>query len=383
MKKLFYHLTGILFQIFSIIGIKNKKVLLFMGHNSGFKGNLKYIYDEMKRREKYHFVIISKKQLFTSEKKGIFAKGMEKLKKRVYFLFMLPFHLATSEYIFLNDNFLPLAYMHFKKNVKLIQLWHGAGAFKRFGLSTEKDPYVKACVKKGNQNITHMFVTSAGAVDIYKEALGIEKSRIYPLGMPVTDFYFNRGKLNAAVAFIQKKYPSVKGKKVILYAPTFRGTPEENEEILEYFNIRKILRALGSNYVILLRMHPQIRAGRECTDDRCIDVTDYPDVKELLAVSDLLITDYSSIVVEYALLKRPVIFYAYDLENYDRGFYFNYEQTVPGIIVKSLEELIFAIKNRTYDSSRMEEFLQKEYDIMDGEASKRVVDVVTGESNGL
>jgi len=101
-------------------------------------------------------------------------------------------------------------------------------------------------------------------------------------------------------------------------------------------------------------------------------------VKELYLVSDILITDYSSAVVEYALLNKSMIFYAYDLEQYDRGFYDDYEEMVPGAIAKNMEELITAIhtSGNYVNVEKREKFLARHYDYLDGQSTKRVADVI-------
>ena len=96
----------------------------------------------------------------------------------------------------MNDNFLPLCYMKTaNRQTQFVQLWHGAGAFKRFGLSTEDDPSVYQIVKEANQKITHLFVTSENVIPFYQEAFSVPKDKIYPTGIPVTDIYFDQDRI--------------------------------------------------------------------------------------------------------------------------------------------------------------------------------------------
>ena len=139
-KKIGYILYGLLSRIFRIIPVKKGKTVFFMVHKSNFQGNLKYVYKAMKEQyPKREYKIISKEELLSG---GI----GKKIKGMVYFYLGLNYHLATAEYIFLNDNFMPLSTMHISKKTKIIQLWHGVGAWKRFGLTTETDKVTREAV---------------------------------------------------------------------------------------------------------------------------------------------------------------------------------------------------------------------------------------------
>lgn len=378
MKHLGYVLYGMLFHLFRLCPVKKKKVVLFMIHNSKFKGNLKFIHDEMKRRDsEFEFIVVSKKQLFS-----VSGNGLERLfslcRAVLYFYFVLNYHLATAEYIFLNDNFQPLAYMNVSKKVKLIQLWHGVGAFKRFGLTTETDPVIQSCTRKGNKRVTHMFVSGKQVIPYHEEAMGIPRERMYPLGIPVMDYYADEERKAAGRAAVYERYPLLAGKKVLLYTPTFRATEEENKALLEHFDYKKVKRELGEEWAVLIRLHPQIRRDVVIDEPDCYDVTEYADIKELLVTADVLVNDYSSTVVEYALLRKPVYLYAYDLDKYDRGFYQDYKKDAPGPIAYQLCDLIRLIKEEAWDLGKLEHFIGLHYDFanIDGKCTERVVSKV-------
>ena len=113
--------------------------------------------------------------------------------------------------------------------------------------------------------------------------------------------------------------------------------------------------------------------------DNVYDLTDYESIEELMLISDILITDYSSLMVEYTILNKPIVLFAYDLDNYlenERGFYIDYKKDVPGTIVKTTEELIRTIKNNNFSTRRLNEFKNLQFDNLDGKASKRIVDFV-------
>lgn len=380
MKGLAHILYGMVFHLLRICPVKKKKAVLFMIHNSRFQGNLRFVYEEMRVLDpEFQFVVLSKKQLFSVSGKGI-GRAIRLLGAGVQFFLVWNYHLATAEYIFLNDNFLPLAYMNVSAKTKVVQLWHGVGAFKKFGLTTETRPQIRRCVEKGNKRITHLFVSSAQVVPYYKEALGVSESRMFPTGVPVTDYYFNEEMMKAGREHFYREYPQLKKKKLLLYTPTFRASWEENESLAEHFDCKRIKEALGEDWAVLIRRHPQIpSAGFRLWKD-CYDVTDYEDIKELYVAAHVLVNDYSSTVVEYALLRKPVVLYAYDLASYDRGFYRDYLEHAPGPVARNLEQLIELIKGEQFEPEGLEHFLQMQYDCMDGKASRRAVEAVLEEN---
>ena len=109
--------------------------------------------------------------------------------------------------------------------------------------------------------------------------------------------------------------------------------------------------------------------------DRVIDLSQNSELNDLLFVSDLIITDYSSLVFEAALIKKPMLFYAFDLRGYinSRDFYFDFKSYIPGKIVYNLKELIQAINERDYDTGKMQEFAEMFFDDFDGKSTERVV----------
>lgn len=178
-------------------------------------------------------------------------------------------------------------------------------------------------------------------------------------------------------------------RKLILYAPTFRddarsGTHWSHKLALDF---DRFVEDFGETHVLLVRLHPLVRArigGEALWTRSVIDVSRYPDIQELLMISDLLVTDYSSLFFDFSLLDRPMIFYAYDLEHYRdelRGFYLDYEDSVPGDVVRSQTELHEAIRDvsegRDPFEVRRRDFATAYGPHSDGRASRRVLDALT------
>ena len=138
----------------------------------------------------------------------------------------------------------------------------------------------------------------------------------------------------------------------------------------------QIHEVLGDEWVILIRMHPKFPSEHIVQNSFCYNMTDYSQIIDLYFVSDMLITDYSSTVVEYSLLDKPILLYAYDLEQYDRGFYRDYETTVPGDVAHNGQELLALLKNDGTKDVKRQNFVKLQYDYRDGDSAKRILAVL-------
>ncbi len=291
------------------------------------------------------------------------------------------YHLATSNVIFIDNYFGFLAAAKFKSNVKCVQLWHAAGAIKQFGLkdpsNTDRSPKAIQRFKMVYSQFDYVVVGGEKMADIYRESFGIREENILRTGIPRTDFFFDEQALQKTTAALKKTYPIIQEKKVILYAPTYR----ENEFNVSSvpLDIKKMYQELKDEYILLLRLHPAVHFDfSNQYPDFIYDVSDYPDTNHLLAVTDLLISDYSSIPFEFSLLQRPMIFFAYDLEEYgkSRGFWEPYEQLVPGPVVYNSKELVEAIQTNKYNYDQIVKFANEWNEFSTGTSSIRLIQAI-------
>lgn len=357
-----HKIFGKLFNIFTKFKINDNLVSFIIDSNESFSGNLEYIKKELENRGNFQFHFYYKDKLsFSSLKK-----------------------LATSKYVFLNDNFFPLAFMNFNKETVVIQLWHAPGAFKKFGGSVENASMLKLISDKTD----YLIISSAYNESYYSEAFQIDKSKIKALGLPRADYYFENHDIGKLRNDFNKKYDIDSNKKIILYTPTFRENKEYNN-VFNYLDLDEFNNKLSDDYVLVLRLHPKIKkfySGDISINGEYIDCSNYKNEQELLLLSDILITDYSSIMIEFGLLNKPIIFFAYDLDNYlsnERGFYLDYKKDLPGPVVYTTEELIDTI-SKGIDTSKLKSFTETQFSQIDGGASARVVDFVLkeGGNNG-
>ncbi|GIN96829.1 hypothetical protein J6TS1_26990 [Siminovitchia terrae] len=291
------------------------------------------------------------------------------------------YHLATSNVIFIDNYFGFLAAVKFKPNVKCIQLWHAAGAIKQFGLMdpsiTARSPKAIQRFKKVYSQFDYVVVGGEKMADIYRESFGVREENILRTGIPRTDFFFDEQALQKTAAALKKTYPIIQEKKVILYAPTYR----ENEFNVSSvpLDIEKMYQELKDEYILLLRLHPAVHFDLSNQyPDFVYDVSGYPDINHLLAVTDLLISDYSSIPFEFSLLQRPMIFFAYDLEEYgkSRGFWEPYEQLVPGPVVYNSKDLVEAVQTNKYDYDQIVKFANEWNEFSTGTSSLRLIQAI-------
>ena len=366
MKNLFYTLYALFFNLSrAVFPLRKKRVAFVSMHNENFCDALGAVRDELEKRGGYDLVYITRQDL--SLKNPLKAISFFLVKSRL---------LATAEYVFLNDNFMPMGKLGFRKEAVITQLWHAEGAFKKFGMHIPQNDALRKSEIAANSKLTYVICSSEGVRKIYAEAFGVDEKRILPLGAPRVDYLLNDDNKTKAIKEIHEEYPQTKNKKILLYAPTFRDDNERDREILKNFNISAVKKAFGEEYEIFIRLHPQIHINnREMFG--ATDVTDYPDVRKLILACDVLVTDYSSICMDFSLLSKKTVFFAYDLDWYTerRDFYFDYESFVPGLVAKTTEELIEAVK-ADFPAERNEKFRSFNFSYTDKLSAKRVVDAI-------
>jgi teichoic acid glycerol-phosphate primase len=264
------------------------------------------------------------------------------------------YHLATSRYIMVDNYYGFLAAVHFKKGVQCIQLWHASGAMKKFGLEEEsiKDRSPRAIQRflRVYRQFHKVVVGSDVMAAIFTKSFNLKKEQILKTGIPRTDFFFNETAIQQERQTLAQRHPEIKDKKVILYAPTYRD--QELDHFRLHLDIEKMAADLGTDFILLLRLHPAIKNRVNVSkkySDFIVDVSSQQyGIHSLLVAADYLITDYSSIVVEYSLLLKPIIFFRYDVEEYTRtrGIL---EQQLPGPVVSDTDSIIELIHTNRFD----------------------------------
>ncbi len=235
--------------------------------------------------------------------------------------------------------------LHFKKkNTIYMNTWHGT-PIKFMGA----DEYRIKSEKMPKSSFDYQNVQSDYEADIFSRAFNIPREKMLMCGYPRNDILINNGNET------QKEYKAKLGisvdKKIILYAPTFRDyerDPQLNCVLKLPIDFNKWRKALGCEYVVLIRRHYEVVGllNDGIDGDFVRDMSDYPVLNDLMMASDILISDYSSIMFDFSILDRPIYVYTYDYDKYKemRGMYFDVREELPGGSI-SEEELLSMIKN--------------------------------------
>ncbi|MBD1221410.1 CDP-glycerol glycerophosphotransferase family protein [Virgibacillus halodenitrificans] len=360
-------LFKLLYIIFCILPIKRDKIVFASDSRSELNGNFFFVYEELYKRN------------LDLDIKFLFNERINN-KKSIFDLFYIAFNFATSKIIVLDD-FYPLIYpLRIRKKADLVQIWHAAGAFKTFGFSRLGRPGGPSPRSKNHRNYTKVAVSSEGVRKNYAEGFGVPVENVYATGVARSDIFFDEEYKKYVVDKLHQIYPFIKDKKVILFAPTFRGNGQASAHYpFEVLNLKKLYEQLHDEYVFLFKIHPFVQNKLDIPyefADFFYDLSDYREVNDLLLITDLLITDYSSVCFEYALLNKPMLFFAYDVEEYiqERDFYYNYFDFIPGPLVKTTEELLKTIENENFEMEKIQPFVQYFFGDTLGKASQKVVD---------
>ena len=225
-------------------------------------------------------------------------------------------------------------------------------------------------------------MASKGAAVHYAEAFRQPLERfVTDIGMPRTDILFGDG-VDRIKAAVRERYRLPEGKRVILYAPTFRGDDHAARHVARRTSTSRRCIASSARTTSCcsgcIRSCARASRSRRSSPAFAIDASDHPDIHELMLVSDVLVTDYSSAIFEFSLLGRPMAFFAPDHDDYmdERGFYFDYRTGVPGPVFETTEELAHWLRAGTFDLERVERFRAESFEVADGHASERFVDRV-------
>ena len=287
--------------------------------------------------------------------------------------------LATSDIVLIDDYFGLLAELDIAPETKIIQLWHAGSGFKSIGYS-RFGTHGSAGRVGAHRKYTYAITGSKNLIPVYAEAFGIEESAVVATGLPRIDTFLNEERTQQVIAGFFEQYPNLNGKRIILFAPTFRGRGIE-DAYYDYSRIDfgKLYEMCGEASVVLFRMHHFVTVPVPIPPeyaDRLLDFGPFPETNDLLHVTDVLITDYSSVVYEFSLLGKPMLFYAYDKDTYSavHGFHRDYDATAPGRVCTTFDELVKALQNEDYDMSRLEAFRRENFDYTDTCSADRVID---------
>lgn len=363
MKKMIKRLIGGIIQLlFGHLKIVENKIFLETGTGEA-KDQVRAIYNYIKANhpEEYEFIWALNP---LADVEGLCNSEIVYKRTLSYY-----FHLLTSKYWMRTHSVETIVSK--RKGQIYIQLWHGPGATKKEGFDI-KGINNNGKVMPHAKEWDYFIATDTDNQRYIQTALNLQIPRLL-LGSCRTDVLVNRNRDDYYK--LRKKLDIKDTDKVVLYAPTFREIDFHKEKVS--LHIKKLSKI--ENVRLILRLHPEIKNKLDIAEyaENIIDGDKYADIFDLYMLSDILVTDYSSVSIEYSLLMKPFLFYMYDLEEYtkERDFYYNYLDSLPGPIIKTEDELIYAISNidsimETYHDSYMT-YYEKYNSLNDGNVCRR------------
>lgn len=265
-----------------------------------------------------------------------------------------------SALILLNDNNYVIS-TYKPKTCQVLQIWHACGAIKKFGNEIQREYPI--------QNYDAVICNAPYWQEIYAKSFGVRPQQVHVTGMPRCDTLL---KTKADPFF--SKHPECKGKKIILYAPTFRGNIIHGFQVIS-FDIKKV-QEMFPDCCIVYKFHPLL--GNIHVDDTTAINANEEDLYTLMQASDCLISDYSSVILDYSLLHKPIIGYISDIESYvdTIGLNITLEQ-YPGPVCRNELELIDALKHLdSYDYQKEQAFQQMCMTYTDGKNTHRCIELI-------
>lgn len=367
----------IIYRCFSILPIQEKLIVFESHRGLSYSCNPKYIYEAIVGYSNRYLCVWSFQDVKTKTKDS--PVKVKRFSLRYYY------YLARASCWIQNGEFGKK--IRRRKGTIYINTQHGT-PLKKMGIDI---PNVKILKRKYDKTKKWDFLISPNeyASKIFRRAY-LYKGEILEIGYPRNDIFYKKNN-KKDIELIKEKLKIPLNKKVILYAPTYRDNesidvvkPKENVWDELKIDLKLLYKKLANDYVLIIRAH-HLKTKKfkiEYMSEIAIDFTDPEyDIQELCLISDILITDYSSVIFDYAHLKKPMLFFTYDLNEYKnkiRGMYLDFEEIAPGPLLYTNNELIDAIININEISKEYERKVKQFYDkycyINDGNASGRIIE---------
>ncbi len=363
-------LNGI-YCIIKLFPTKQNKITFISRQSNQVSLDFKMLAAKLKEKDENLQIVFLCKTLGKSIKKEI-AYSFHMIRQM--------YHIATSKVVILDSYCIPICILKHKKGLVVFQIWHALGSLKKFGYSTldKKDGRSSKIAKtmKMHKNYTYILTSSSVSKKFFQEAFGAKDKQMIIGNLPRVDFLKSDKVKQKMIKKFQKSYPETQnGKKNILYCPTKRkDTAIPIEEMIKDIPFDK--------YNFIVKLHD----GKEVVfvDGVKIARGKFFTGLELLHVADYIITDYSAIVYEAAITKKPIYFYVYDYDTYqiDRGTYTPYLEEMPGPISKDFSEIMKSIQKNQYDVEKIEKFCNKYIENLERNATEDLSNLILATMKG-
>lgn len=283
-------------------------------------------------------------------------------------------YLMLTHKVIVTDDYLPyLREVKLRPEQRVFQIWHAGGGFKKMGFDVFPKPDTI------HEQYDDVIVTAEGCRQFFMSAFRLPEDKVHAYGLPRTDKLLDPQYLTRTREAFFARNPDCRGKKLYVYCPTFREQGHKRIRFDPKLDFDRLDTELQDDEMLLIHMHPTVDyTFLEKPYRHMRDMTAQEDTLTLLCVADLLITDYSSVIVEGSILGLPMLFYCPDFDTYERGFYLNYPEDLPGEMFTDgavfAERLRYALSHRSLE--REKEYRRRQTAACDGHATERVVDVI-------
>ncbi len=361
------------YNLLKLFPTKNKITMISRQSNSETM-DFKLLREEIEAEGNYQVVVLTKK----------LEPGLGKKIKYMFHMIRQMYHIATSKVVILDTYCIVISILKHKKNLLVIQMWHAMGCLKKFGYSvlksdTTTSAFDKKLTVEEKQSLSetmkmhrgydYIFASSEASAPHFAEAFGYGLDSMVIMPLPVVDLLLDKQYIQKKAEEIKTEYPSLKKKKTIVYVPTFR--PEEQED-----KIQELIDCIDyRHYNLVVKVHPLTKLKKK--DERVIWDRQFSS-RDMMMVADFIISDYSAILYEAVLLKKPIYFYAYDYEEYSktRSFYTDYQKEMPGLISASAKEIFSWIQQDKKDISKIDDFIKKYINLTDEKVCRRITSFI-------
>lgn len=333
------------------IRVDDKIILINSFGGQKYDDSPRVIYEYMQTQDKY-----SKYKIYWAfiEPDKFDVPGAIKIKSDT----ISYFYIALKAKYWITNSSIERGLKFKRKQTIYINTWHGS-AIKNMGIYAPKSSF-----RFNTSECDVMYAQSQYDIDVFSTSLGIPKEKFALVGLPRNDELFNVTKKE--INEIKMKLDLPLNKKIILYAPTFREYDVDKDGcfVAPPINLKKWKEKLSNEYIVLFRAHYEVNNVLGIKNNEFMrNMSDYNTLNDLLKISDILITDYSGILFDYSILKRPIYNYAYDLEKYTekRGLYLDINKEMPNKIFTDEDELLDEICNCDFkkQQEKTEKFMKK------------------------
>ncbi len=342
---------------------KTEKKLAFISRQSDdINIDFKYLIDDIKSRYPNYEIYVS----------------CNMIKNKILYFFVIIkdlFHIANSSFVVTDGYSLAISIFSHKEDLQVLQIWHTMGSLKNFGYQAADKEEGKSSLMidalNMHGNYTYAISSSTYNKKQFANSFGMSEEKIVHFLLPRVDYLMDAKASQKAKEKIYFKYPQLKEKPNILYAPTFRKDEQELQDhingLISNFNFEK--------YNLIVSLHPLSKI--EINDERIVNNSDGISSIDFLFVTTLIISDYSSIVYEALCLDIDVFLYVFDLEDYEqkRSLAIDLDVDYKGHYYKNINDLLLAINNHQKDDQFIN-YLKEKYIPNRHEVTKRIVDFI-------